>query len=167
VVIVFNKEQFADLILKAIGERTATQYADLSGVNRTYISKILNLKLNNPPSPDIIKRLSSVAHGNITYEELMIAADYLPKGFLITDADEFAKRYEDRKAGKTPKPPKETKVDFLPGEESNYVFYNGEIIDLNEMVDKLEIPLKSGEKFPTKEQRKKVKRALKFALELE
>ncbi|MHB1126521.1 MAG: hypothetical protein ACYC2T_06120 [Bacillota bacterium] len=73
----FNETRFADLLHKAIGERTTTQYADLTGVNRTYISKLLNKKLNSPPSPEIIKRLASMAFNEITYEEFMAAAGHI------------------------------------------------------------------------------------------
>jgi transcriptional regulator with XRE-family HTH domain len=87
--VVFNKKKFAELLLKAIGGRTATNYADLSGVNRTYISKLLNEKLNNPPSPEIIKRLTSIAHGGVEYRDLMIAAGHWPeKGKAILSVGE-------------------------------------------------------------------------------
>ena len=72
----FNRKAFADLLKKAIGERTTTAYADITGVNRTYISKLLNKKLSNPPSPDIIRKLADAAYG-VTYEEFMAAAGYL------------------------------------------------------------------------------------------
>lgn len=72
----FDKKEFSKLLKKAIGNRTTTEYADESGVNRTYISKLLNKKLNNPPSPEILKRLAEVAHNGVTYEDFMIAAGY-------------------------------------------------------------------------------------------
>lgn len=73
----FDKKKFKILLEKALGDRSKTEYANASGVNRTYISKLLNEKLDNPPTPDIIKRLSNVAHNGITYEQLMKAAGYL------------------------------------------------------------------------------------------
>lgn len=120
----FNKLKFADLLLKAIGDRTASAYAEITGVNRTYISKLLNEKLDNPPGPDILNKLASAAHGGVTYEELMNAAGYLPKTYTntveypdhkdeieydengnvisvttyVTDIVEFTKRYEEKMA---------------------------------------------------------------------
>jgi len=79
--IVFDKDKFADLLKKAIGDRTATVYADLVDVNRTYISKLLNKKLPNPPGPEIIKKLASKAYHNITYEDFMVAAGWLPENY--------------------------------------------------------------------------------------
>lgn len=73
----FNKTNFRIILEKALGNRTKMQYSDESGVNRTYISKYLNEKLDNPPNPDIIKKLAEVAQNNVTYEDLMIAAGYL------------------------------------------------------------------------------------------
>lgn len=72
----FDKDKFAELLKKAIGDRTTTDYADQTGVNRTYISKLLNKKLSNAPGPDIIKKLSSRAYYNISYESLMVAAGH-------------------------------------------------------------------------------------------
>lgn len=81
----FNKDEFKNLLIKAQGKRTITEYADESGVNRTYLSKYINNKLENPPSPGIIKRLSSKAHNGVTYEELMIAAGHLKPIPLISE----------------------------------------------------------------------------------
>ena len=75
----FNKSKFAELLKKAIGERTTTNYADITGVNRTYISKLLNEKLDSPPGPEIIKKLASVTHGGVTYEDFMTAAGFIEK----------------------------------------------------------------------------------------
>jgi len=73
----FDKEQFQQILIKAIGDRTATEYSEISGVNRTYISKYLNKRLDNPPSPDIIARLSKYAQNEITYFDFMEAAGYI------------------------------------------------------------------------------------------
>ena len=93
----FDKDSFADLLSKAIGDRTTTDYADLTGVNRTYISKLLNKKLLNPPSPSIIKGLASNAYHNISYEDLMMAAGYLPNTYTSTDIsniEEFMREHK-------------------------------------------------------------------------
>lgn len=73
----FDKENFKFLIEKAMGNRKISQYAEDSGVNRTYLSKYINQRLDNPPTPDILKRLSNSAHNNVTYNQLMMAAGYI------------------------------------------------------------------------------------------
>jgi transcriptional regulator with XRE-family HTH domain len=80
----FNKKTFKQLLLKAIGTKTITDYAKETGVNRTYISKYINEKLDSPPTPDIIKRLACNTN-EVTYELLMSAAGHLNNTFSIND----------------------------------------------------------------------------------
>jgi transcriptional regulator with XRE-family HTH domain len=78
----FDKEKFKELLLKAMGERTQEEFAELCGVNRTYISKYLNMRLDNPPSPNILKRIAQNAYNEVTYEQLMDAAGHITKNEL-------------------------------------------------------------------------------------
>lgn len=73
----FDKLRFKKTLEDALGDRKTTEYAEESGVNRTYLSKYLNLRLDSPPGPEIIKRLAEKAHNNVTYEDLMSAAGFL------------------------------------------------------------------------------------------
>jgi transcriptional regulator with XRE-family HTH domain len=73
----FDKLRFKKILEDALGDRKTTEYAEESGVNRTYLSKYLNLRLDSPPGPEIIKRLAEKAHNNVTYEDLMNAAGFL------------------------------------------------------------------------------------------
>ncbi|WP_368489914.1 hypothetical protein [Clostridium sp. BJN0013] len=73
----FDKKMFKFLIEKAIGTRKITQYAEDSGVNRTYLSKYINQRLDSPPTPDILKRLSNASYGVVSYEKFMEAAGYI------------------------------------------------------------------------------------------
>ncbi|MGM0369199.1 MAG: LexA family protein [Bacillota bacterium] len=73
----FNKLKFKNLVQKSIGTRSKTQYANESGVNRTYISKIINQKLDNPPSPAILRKLANNSQGRINYKQLMEVTGYL------------------------------------------------------------------------------------------
>ncbi len=75
---VFDKLRFKKILEEALADRKITEYAEESGVNRTYLSKYLNLRLDSPPSPEIIKRLAEKAHNNVTYEDLMSVAGFLP-----------------------------------------------------------------------------------------
>ncbi|MBM7555743.1 S24 family peptidase [Halanaerobacter jeridensis] len=80
----FNKKKFKELINHAIGDRSITQYSEESNVNRTYISKIINESLDNPPSPEILKKLASYSEGRVSYKELMLVAGYLNKSQINT-----------------------------------------------------------------------------------
>ena len=42
-------------ITKAIGDNTITDFAKICNVNRTYLSKYINEKLDNAPGPEILK----------------------------------------------------------------------------------------------------------------
>jgi len=73
----FDKVHFKNILETALGKRTKEEYSKDSGVSRGYISKCINMKISNPPSPEILKRLASKAHNNVTYEDLMRAAGYI------------------------------------------------------------------------------------------
>lgn len=74
--IMFEKATFKIQLEKLINERTTTQFSEETGFNRTYLSKYLNLKLNRPPSPHLLK---AIAGPEVSYEELMITCGYLDK----------------------------------------------------------------------------------------
>lgn len=73
----FDKERFAQLLTIARGERSNQEYADDSGVSRSYISMYINQKREDPPSPDILKKLAKAAHNGVNYAQLMAAAGYV------------------------------------------------------------------------------------------
>jgi transcriptional regulator with XRE-family HTH domain len=78
----FSKKDFKELLFAAIGDRSLTDFAKASGVNRTYISKYVNEKLENPPSPEIIKRIADKAQNGVTYKDLMAVAGYIPNELI-------------------------------------------------------------------------------------
>ena len=73
----FDKDKFKKLIETALGDKSITAYSTKSDVNRTYISKLINKKLDRPPSPEILRKLATASEGKISYKELMSAAGYL------------------------------------------------------------------------------------------
>lgn len=75
----FDKIRFKDLLEFAIDGDTITDFAERSKVNRTYLSKLMNLKLEKPPSPDIIRKIASKAKNYVSYEALMVEAGYIYK----------------------------------------------------------------------------------------
>ena len=74
----FDKEKFG-AIIKRINDSYTTQYefADYSGVNRTYLSQYINMKLNVPPKPKILEKIASASKGITTYDELMQICGYI------------------------------------------------------------------------------------------
>lgn len=56
---VFDKALLAKILFKARGERNSEEYARDSGVSRSYISMLLNGKRDDPPTPDILKKLAA------------------------------------------------------------------------------------------------------------
>ncbi|RJQ25777.1 MAG: hypothetical protein C4589_10675 [Peptococcaceae bacterium] len=74
----FDKEKFSQLLQKAKGSRSINNYGQQAKVDPGYISRLLREKIKTPPSPGIIKKLAGNARNEVSYEELMIAAGYLP-----------------------------------------------------------------------------------------
>lgn len=74
----FDKEKFG-IIIKKINDTYPTQYdfASHSDVNRTYLSQYINLKLDAPPKPEILKKIANASKGITTYEELMDICGYV------------------------------------------------------------------------------------------
>lgn len=86
----FNKIEFSQLLKKAIGSnRTITDFSNQIEVDRPYISKLLNCKQKNPPSPEVIRRFSSNANNGVTEEDLLIASGYItdPSMHLISQVN--------------------------------------------------------------------------------
>ena len=73
----FNKNKFA-IILKKINNTYDSQrdFAKKSNINRTYLSQYMNLKLEKPPKPEILNKLSQASNGIISYEDLMQVCGY-------------------------------------------------------------------------------------------
>lgn len=70
----FQKHLFQQQLEKLLNGATTTEFAERTGFNRTYLSKYLNLRLDRPPSPDLLK---AIAGPQVSYEELMVSCGYL------------------------------------------------------------------------------------------
>ena len=77
----FDKKLFANILKKAIGLRTQRAFAEDCGINYSYVSKLLNEKLDSPPVPRTLLKISLASENNITYHDLLGAAGYEPKNF--------------------------------------------------------------------------------------
>ena len=73
----FNKEQFAQLLKIAKGQRSINQYALHSSISSAHISRLLRGLINSPPTVATILKLAEKAHNQITFLDLMMAAGHL------------------------------------------------------------------------------------------
>lgn len=74
----FNKECFANIISKIKNTYDSqVEFSEKSGVGRTYLSQYMNMRLNNPPKPEILQRIADNSNGITTYEELMEICGYI------------------------------------------------------------------------------------------
>lgn len=74
----FLKLEFTN-ILKRISNNYSSinAFADNAGVDRGYMSRNINSKLDNPPSPKILRKIAKASKGITTYKELMQVCGYL------------------------------------------------------------------------------------------
>lgn len=72
----YNQDRFIELLKKCQGTNSLNEFAKLSNVDSGYLSRILNKKKTNPPSPSILKKISLNFGNIVTYEELMEACGY-------------------------------------------------------------------------------------------
>ncbi|MFW5795551.1 MAG: S24 family peptidase [Bacillota bacterium] len=78
----FKKKMLKELLEKAVEEYpTATEFSEKSGVDRTYLSKLMNLRKDKPPKPETLKDVAEVSN-TVSYIELMVACGYLEEEFL-------------------------------------------------------------------------------------
>lgn len=61
----FNKEKFSDILTKIYRTyNNQRDFAEATGVNRGYLSQYINKKLENPPTPKILEKLSNASKRN-------------------------------------------------------------------------------------------------------
>ncbi len=68
--------RFIDLLTKAQGDRTRTQFAKDCGISLPHLSKFFNNRIEKPPIPSTLKKLADHAANGVTYEELLDAVGY-------------------------------------------------------------------------------------------
>ncbi len=70
----FDKHIFKKQLEILMEGTTTVEFAEKTGFNRTYLSKYINLKLDRPPSPELLKSISS---NKVSYTDLMISCGYI------------------------------------------------------------------------------------------
>lgn len=74
----FDKKRFAQ-ILKNISETYNNQrdFSNKSGINRTYLSQYMNMKLDDAPKPITLEKLAKASKNLTSYDELMVICGYI------------------------------------------------------------------------------------------
>ncbi len=74
----FDKYKFSK-ILNTIYKTYNNQrdFAEATGVNRSYLSQYINQKLDNPPSPKVLEKIADASKGLIDYIDLMQICGYI------------------------------------------------------------------------------------------
>ena len=62
----YNKQEFASLVSRAVGNTMKRDFARLIDVSPEYLSRILNCKLANPPSIQVIQLIANNASNGVT-----------------------------------------------------------------------------------------------------
>ena len=82
----FNKEIFSEILKKIYNTyNNQRDFADSTEVNRAYLSRYMNQRLENPPTPKILAKIAKASNGITTYEELMAICGHITKN----DFDSF------------------------------------------------------------------------------
>lgn len=83
----FNKKLFSELLIKVKGTRTLTRFAEDTSISIAHISRIINQRLDSPPSPETIKKFVGVEKNGVTYKDLMMAAGHLEERITLKNID--------------------------------------------------------------------------------
>lgn len=76
--LIFDKKKFADIIVKIRNlYNSQEEFAEKAGIGRTYISQYMNQRLDAPPKPSVLKKLSEASKGLVSYEDLAEICGYI------------------------------------------------------------------------------------------
>lgn len=73
----FQKEIYSNILKKILGKYDSIQdFANNAGIDRGYLSRQINQKLDSPPTPKILKKIADSSQKITTYDELMEVCGY-------------------------------------------------------------------------------------------
>lgn len=74
----FDKEKFSNILIEINKNYdNMTEFAKVADFDRTYISKYIHKKLDNPPTPKILMGIANASKGKFNYYELMQICGYI------------------------------------------------------------------------------------------
>ena len=73
----YNQDRFIEILKKCQSNTSLNEFARLADVDAGYLSRIINKKKVNPPSPKILEKISRASKGITSYEELMEVCGYV------------------------------------------------------------------------------------------
>lgn len=77
----FDKKKFSYILQKITDTYTSiSDFSEKSEVNRTYLSKYINMKLDNPPTPKILMKIAINSNDVVSYDNLMNICGYITNG---------------------------------------------------------------------------------------
>lgn len=82
----FNIDKYVELLKKAKGGRSQTQFAKDCGLSVAYLCKHFNKKFANVPVPSTIKKIAACAAYDVSYSELLEAAGYDSKKYIQAES---------------------------------------------------------------------------------
>lgn len=86
----FFKEDFSETLKQIVKEyKNISEFAKECEVDRSYISKYINCRIDTPPSPKIIIKIAKHSKGVTTYDYLMNCCGYTS----ADDEDNFISQY--------------------------------------------------------------------------
>lgn len=76
----FDKEAFSKVLTKIYKSyNNQRDFANATGVNRSYLSQYMNKKIDNPPTPKILEKIAAASNSITTYLQLMNMCGYISK----------------------------------------------------------------------------------------
>lgn len=82
----FDKKTFSNVLSEIYNQYSNQRsFAKKANINRTYISRYINQRLEMPPSATILRRLANASKGLTTYQELMQICGYLEENETIVN----------------------------------------------------------------------------------
>ena len=83
----FDKEKYAEVLRRAIGDRSIATFSKDVGISTGYVSRYLNLKCEVTPTIATIKKIAN-ATKTVNYAELLEAAGYDSEKYLEYEEDD-------------------------------------------------------------------------------
>lgn len=84
----FDKQKFSGILTQIVKQyNNISDFANISSLGRSYISKYINLKLNSPPSPKILYKIADHSKGITNYNELMEVCGHITENVFTNNSN--------------------------------------------------------------------------------